>query len=81
MTFYRAAITIFRYPLRLLYRIKVINKENEPKDPYIAFINHTSFSDPLAVAAALNHEIRFVARSSLLRFGFFRWLFKKIKII
>lgn len=61
--------------------MKVIGKENEPTTNYISCANHSSYIDPLLMAYALKQSQRFVARSSLIRFKFFNWLFRNVKVI
>lgn len=67
--------------LRLIYLISVEGKENEPETAYIACANHSSFVDPLLLAVALKRQQRFVARSTLIRFKFFEWIFNKGGVI
>ncbi len=62
---------------KLFYRLEVTGKENEPKEGgCIAIANHSSFFDPIAVAAALKRDVYFMAKSDLERFAPMRWLFK-----
>lgn len=61
--------------------LRVKGRENEPKGPYIVCANHSSFLDPVCIAVALKQTQRFIARSSLIRFKFFKWLFKGAKVI
>ncbi|MDD4163916.1 MAG: lysophospholipid acyltransferase family protein [Eubacteriales bacterium] len=79
--FYRALKILLIPFFKLLYRIKVVGRENEPSENYIACANHSSYIDPVLIAYALKHTQRFVARSSLVRFGFYRWLFRRVKVI
>ncbi|PKM63178.1 MAG: hypothetical protein CVU97_01655 [Firmicutes bacterium HGW-Firmicutes-21] len=67
--------------VKILYRTKVVGRENEPDEPYIVCANHSSFSDPLFIALPLKRTQRFIARSTLVRFRFFNWLFRNVKVI
>jgi 1-acyl-sn-glycerol-3-phosphate acyltransferase len=53
-------------------------RENIPADTALLIIaNHTSFGDPLLLAAAFPKHITFIAKEEFLRQGFTRWLFGK----
>ncbi|OGO86998.1 MAG: hypothetical protein A2Y15_07455 [Clostridiales bacterium GWF2_36_10] len=79
--FYRI-LRIFLIPfVKILFFIKVTGQENEPKTNYITCANHSSFADPAFIAYALKRTQRFVARSTLIRFRFFSWLFNHVRVI
>ena len=71
------------YPFfRLFCHFKVTGRENIPKENFIIIANHTAFKDPLIIAYAVKRKnIRFIAKSDLQRFMFFKFLFKALKII
>lgn len=67
--------------VKIFFGIKVSGRENEPQTNYIVCANHSSFIDPALLAYALKGSQRFVARSSLIRFRFFNWLFHNVRAI
>lgn len=79
--FYKILKIILIPLLKVFFRIKVSGKENEPECNYITCANHSTFIDPLFLAYALKQQQRFVARSTLIRFKFYRWLFRKVRVI
>ncbi len=82
MSFYKAIRGLARAYAKVAYRVKVHGKENEPKDgAYIAFSNHTSFSDPIFTAIAVKRDLFFLAKSDLQKVGILRWLFKKCNVV
>ena len=54
---------------RKLFRVKIINPENEPKDKkaYVAFINHSSNWDPILMGACMHRPLRYMAKAELFR--------------
>ena len=79
--FYRIIRIILIPFVKVLYRTKVEGRENEPDAPYIVCANHFSFADPAFIALPLKQTQRFVARSSLVKYRFFNWLFRNVKVI
>ncbi len=67
---------------RLFVHFKVEGRENIPKGNFIAIANHTAFKDPLILAYTLRRKnVRFIAKSDLQRFWFFKFIFKCFKVI
>lgn len=81
MSFYRFGRALVKPFTFFFHRVTVIGAENEPDTPYILCANHSSYSDPLIAGCAVRSTIRFVARSSLSRFAFFKFLFKHVRVI
>ena len=79
--FYRFIRAILIPFVKVLFLVRIVGRENEPDSPYIVCANHSSFSDPVFIALPLKRTQRFVARSTLIRFRFFNWLFKKVRVI
>lgn len=74
---YRTVIFSVWCFFKLFYRIKVKGRENFPAGAAIIVANHTSFFDPPIIASSCPEEIEFLARSSL-----FKGLFGKfIKVL
>jgi len=55
--------------LRKLFRVKIINPENEPEDitSYIACINHSSNWDPIVIGACMHRPLRYMAKAELFK--------------
>lgn len=73
---YNALYTIGKAILPLIfkpiYRYKVINKNNIPKDGgYIIACNHLSFSDPILLGVGQRRRIFFMAKDELFKNKFF----------
>ena len=82
MSFYKVVRAIALAYAKVVYRVSVHGKENEPTEgPFIVFSNHSSFSDPLLTACAVKHELSFLAKSDLEKVGVLRWLFKKCNVV
>ncbi|MEM7175920.1 MAG: (d)CMP kinase [Chlamydiota bacterium] len=64
---YRLVIWLTRSVFKLLYRYRVFGLENYPPGSALIAVNHTSFYDPPAVAAACPEAVHFVARETLFR--------------
>lgn len=67
----------FKYPILLLYRVKIVGKENEPDLPYIICANHSSFMDPVLITVAVKAKPIWIGKKELLKYSFLRWVFKK----
>ncbi|MCL2813318.1 MAG: 1-acyl-sn-glycerol-3-phosphate acyltransferase [Oscillospiraceae bacterium] len=56
---------------RKLFRVRVINPENEPLDgdvgAYVACINHSSNWDPILIGACMHRPLRYMAKSELFK--------------
>ena len=63
MSFYKVVYTIFKVPLRLIYRLHIHGAENIPRrEGFILCSNHTSMRDLIAVALAAQRQPRFMAK-------------------
>lgn len=71
------------YPFfRLFCHFKVTGRENIPNGNFIAIANHTAYKDPLILAYAIKRKnIRFIAKSDLQRFFFFKIVFNALNVI
>ena len=64
--FYRVIYTIFVHPVRVLFRIHVVNPEKMPTNGgCIICANHTSMLDVLILSAGLRRQIRYMAKKEL----------------
>lgn len=76
MKLYNFIIAILKYPVKLLFRVKVEGKENEPDTPYIVYGNHSSYVDPVLVTVALKANPVWMGKRELMKYAFLRWIFK-----
>lgn len=54
--------------LRRLYRVRVINPENEPLDQhFIVASNHTAAADGIIICASMKNQIRFMSKKELFK--------------
>lgn len=54
--------------VRKLYRVEVINPDNEPMDGnFIVACNHTAAADAVIICAAMKNQIRFMAKKELFK--------------
>lgn len=52
--------------IRKLYRVRVINPQNEPLDrPFIVASNHTAAADGVIICATMKNQIRFMGKKEL----------------
>ena len=60
---------LFSGIIRLLFRIKVVNPQNEPPEGgFVVCANHISASDPVVVCYAFkHHQIRYMAKKELFK--------------
>lgn len=67
---------------KLFHRMSVVGEENALKDGGCVIIaNHSSFLDPIFVAAAFKRDVYFMGKSDLLKSGFMKWIFKICHVI
>ena len=80
--FYRILRAIVGWFVKLIFNIKVVGRENEPKKgegPFIICANHISATDPVAIGVALRHvQPNFMAKSQLFKNKFLSWFFRNL---
>lgn len=82
MSFYGFARVVVGAVFRVLYRIRVVGRENEPKEgAYLSVANHISFLDPLFVAIALRRKQRFIAKQVLASHAPLRLVFRVFDVL
>ncbi len=82
MSAYKVIRVLARGLSKLLYRAEYHGLENEPAEGgYIAFSNHTSFTDPIFTACAVKQPLFFMAKSELLKFKPLILLFKACNVV
>ena len=68
----RAAIFIY---CKIVYRVKIIGKENVPKDGALIFCgNHRYYLDPPLMVATAGRHVHFIAKEELRKVKFFAFL-------
>ena len=54
--------------VRRLYRVRVINPQNEPLDThFIVACNHTAAADGVIICASMKNQIRFMGKKELFK--------------
>ncbi len=82
MSVYGVCKGLFGGLFRLIYRVRVIGRENEPKDrACLVCANHASYIDPVLLAAVLRRKQRFLAKKSLSRHWYLRLLFRAFGVL
>lgn len=77
--FYTVLVAILRFPLFLIFRYKIINKNNIPEEGrYIIASNHVSGPDCIFVGLGQKRQIRFMAKAELFENWFLNWFFTKL---
>lgn len=76
--FYYLSITSFKFFFKIFHRNKVFGLENLPKGRAIIAPNHLSYYDPPLIAGSIPEDVHFLARSSLFRNRFFRYLIMQL---
>jgi len=65
---------------RKLFRVRIINPENELLDKdiksYVACINHSSNWDPILIGACMHRPLRYMAKSGLFKVPVLNWIVK-----
>ncbi len=68
--------------IKLLFRLKVEGKENIPqKSNFIIVANHSSFLDPLVVAASVPRTIHCIVSRDVYLAPFLGWILEKIETL
>ena len=65
--FFRTFRVLFSWIVGLIFRIKVVNRQNEPAEGgYVVCANHISATDPIMLCYAFRkHQVRFMAKKEL----------------
>ncbi|MBQ7225677.1 MAG: 1-acyl-sn-glycerol-3-phosphate acyltransferase [Clostridia bacterium] len=66
--FYRRIKKIFGWIFRKLYRVRVINPENEVLDkPYVVCCNHTALMDVTIISANMKTQVHYMAKKEVFK--------------
>lgn len=76
---YRVVVTIISPFVRILYRLKVVGRENIPDENGVIICpNHTSNADPVVLAVSLKRQIYFMAKAELFKNKILGRLFRTV---
>ena len=65
---YKVVHHTFLGAVTLIYRLKVVGAENEPKEgPFLVCSNHISAADPVLISAAAKNQISYMAKKELFK--------------
>ena len=72
---YRVVYALLSGIIGLLFRVKIIGRENEPsKGGFVVCANHTSATDPVVLCYAFRkHQVRFMAKKELFKVPIVSW--------
>ena len=73
--------SISSFVFSVLFRRKVLGRENFPKGAAIIASNHASFLDPPVVGSSAPGELHYLARASLFRFPLMKRLYGRINVL
>ena len=73
---YRSFYAGFAWLVGVIFRIRVIGRENEPDEGgFMVCANHTSATDPVVICYAFRkHQVRFMAKKELFKVPVVNWL-------
>ncbi len=79
---YRFILALARWILRLIAPMRVVGRENLPRDrAYLLASNHFSFFEPPILAVASHLELHFFAKTALFRIPLFGALIRSVNAI
>lgn len=73
---YRIGWTLCIIYLHIMFRVKVVGKENIPRTGFILASNHRSNYDPPLVAIHILQQVYFMAKAELFQKKFIGWLMR-----
>ncbi|MBR5479830.1 MAG: 1-acyl-sn-glycerol-3-phosphate acyltransferase [Clostridia bacterium] len=78
--FYKIAIAVLTPIFKLLFRMKIVGKENIPEGAAVVCVNHTSMIDPIFVAVAfgIKEKFGFMSKKELFENPLLRWLLSSL---
>ena len=79
--FYTVVHTLFAGVFKLLFRVKIVGKENEPSEDKVFLVcsNHISAVDPILVGACLDrHQVHYMAKKELFSIPVVSWFAKNM---
>ena len=80
--FYKRLKALFGKFFGLLFRVKIINPQNEIQGtPFIVCSNHTSLWDVFIISLAMKNQIRYLAKKEVFKIPIFGWIIKRMGAI
>ena len=77
--FYRCVVSIARFLLLFMFRIKTVGIENVPKSGGVIYAaNHKSCYDPIVIAATSKRQLTFMGKKELFKFKPFGYILKSL---
>ena len=80
--FYKTLYILLAWIVRIIFNVKVVGRENDPKvedGPFIICANHISATDPIAIAVSMRHiQPHFMAKAQLFKNPILNWLFRNL---
>lgn len=78
--FYKIAIAVLSPIFKLLFRMKVVGRENIPEGAAVVCVNHTSMADPIFVAVAfgVKEKFGFMSKKELFKNSVFAWFLRSL---
>lgn len=74
--------TVSIFILKLFFRLKVEGLKNLPKKSnFIVVANHSSFLDPLVIAAAIPKKIHCIVSRTLLSIPLLKWSLERLEVL
>ena len=78
MSLYRVLRVVLAPPVRAVWGLEVDGAAHVPPGRVIVVANHDSLSDPFFLAAALERQLRFLAKRELWRIGLGGWALDRL---
>ncbi|MGM9647604.1 MAG: lysophospholipid acyltransferase family protein [Eubacteriales bacterium] len=79
MSFYSVAHTCLGGFFRLIYRVKITGRENEPTEgPVVVCANHLSDHDVIVLGASMKRQVRYFAKAELFKVPVLKHLVKAL---
>ena len=78
MSLYRVLHVVLAPPVRAVWGLEVDGAAHVPPGRVIVVANHDSLSDPFFLAAALERQLRFLAKRELWRIGLGGWALDRL---
>lgn len=79
--FYSFILSIVRFLLKIVYRVKVYGIGNEPLDGNLMICsNHANNLDPIFVSMVIERQIRWMGKKELFKNKILAWFFRKLGV-
>ncbi len=79
MKFYRFCVTLLSAIIKGLFRVEIVNAENEPENiPVLVCSNHISMWDPIIIAVCLKKPVHFMGKIELFKIPGLSFIIKSL---